>query len=61
MLNDPDHAVEVIVDEGLWSSDAFQCHPLVNTSTLVLSRDGLVRFFNATGHEIRVVDVPARE
>jgi len=61
VLNDPDHAVEVIVDEGMWNSDAFQCHPLVNTSTLVLSRDGLERFFKATGHEIRIVDVPARD
>jgi Ala-tRNA(Pro) deacylase len=60
MINDPEGAVKVIVDEGLWSSRAFQCHPLVNTSTLVISKDGITRFLRATGHEFQVVDVPSR-
>jgi Ala-tRNA(Pro) deacylase len=61
VVNDPDHAVEVIVDENLWNSQAFQCHPLVNTSTLVVSREGMERLFGATGHKIRVVCVPGRQ
>jgi Ala-tRNA(Pro) deacylase len=51
--------VEVFIDESLWQADAFQFHPLVNTSTLVISKDGIRRFLSATGHRWKVVDVPA--
>jgi Ala-tRNA(Pro) deacylase len=61
VINDPDLAVEVIVDESLWKEDTFQFHPLVNTSTLVVTRDDLMRFLELTGHEIKTVSVPAQE
>jgi len=60
VVNDVNQEVEVIVDEGLWSAKAFQSHPLVNTSTLVISRDDLQRFLEITGHPVRVLDVPSR-
>ncbi|MBW1748950.1 MAG: prolyl-tRNA synthetase associated domain-containing protein [Deltaproteobacteria bacterium] len=56
--NDMDKAVEIIIDTALWESDAFQFHPLVNTSTLVISRDNIKRFLGKTGHETQVLDVP---
>ena len=61
IVNDPQHAVEVVIDQKLWESDAFQFHPLVNTSTLVISRDNLLRFLDAAGYEFRSLDVPAQE
>ena len=61
VVNDVNRAVEVIVDEDLWVAKAFQCHPLVNTSTLVISRDDLERFLEITGHRVRVLDVPSRD
>ncbi len=57
-VNDMDQAIEIIIDTDLWASDAFQFHPLVNTSTLVISRDNIKRFLDKTGHETHVVDVP---
>jgi len=57
-INDPENAVELIFDEVLWKEEAFQFHPLVNTSTLVISRENLQRFFAKTGHEVRLIDVP---
>ena len=57
-VNDMDKAVEIIIDTALWESDAFQFHPLVNTSTLVISRDNIKRFLGKTGHETQVLDVP---
>jgi len=60
LVNDVDQAVEVIVDEGLWSADALRCHPLVNTSTLAISRDDIQRFLEITGHPVRTLDVPGR-
>jgi Ala-tRNA(Pro) deacylase len=61
IFNDPNHAVELIVDESLWHSEAFQFHPLVNTSTLVISRENLKRFIAITGHEARLLDIPSLE
>ena len=58
IFNDPDHKVEVFIDRDLWESEAFNFHPLVNTSTLVISRKDIERFVKATGHEVRIVDVP---
>ena len=53
--------VEVIVDEAVWKARAVRCHPLVNTSTLVIPHNGIERFFKETGHPIQVLDVPAKE
>lgn len=52
------HSVEVFIDASLWEADAFQFHPLVNTSTLVISKDSIRRFLSATGHSWTVVPVP---
>jgi Ala-tRNA(Pro) deacylase len=60
VVNDVDQGVEVVMDEALWTADAFQCHPLVNTSTLVIPREDLMRFLDVTGHAVRVLDVPHR-
>ncbi len=60
VLNDTEHAVEVIVDEAVWQADAVRCHPLVNTSTLVISQANIRRFLELTGHPVQVLDVPAR-
>jgi Ala-tRNA(Pro) deacylase len=60
VISDPDTAVEVVIDEDLWREGAIQCHPLVNTSTLVLEKEALARFFTATGHEPLVMPVPVK-
>ena len=51
--------VELFIDATLWQEDAFQFHPLVNTSTLVISKDGIQRFLSATGHPWKIVAVPS--
>jgi len=58
-INDPDQAVELIFDEILWLEEVFQFHPLVNTSTLLITRENLLRYFKLTGHDVRRVDVPS--
>lgn len=60
VINDGRNAVEVVVDKVLWSRDSMQCHPLVNTSTLVIARDDIKRFLDITGHEVCIMDVPSR-
>jgi Ala-tRNA(Pro) deacylase len=60
IINDQKNRVEVIIDESLWASDAFQFHPLINTSTLIISRDSIKKFLAATGHEVKILDIPAQ-
>jgi Ala-tRNA(Pro) deacylase len=59
ILNDRAHAVEVFIDKTLWTSDAFQFHPMVNTSTLVLSKDAIQRFLASANHDFKIVPIPA--
>jgi Ala-tRNA(Pro) deacylase len=60
LYNDKAHAVELFMDQELWASESFQCHPLVNTATLEITREGLTRFLIITGHEMKIIDVPER-
>ena len=60
VVNDLDRAVEVIVDQKLWKAKSLRCHPLVNTSTLVISRDDIERLLEITGHQVRRLNVPSR-
>ena len=60
LIRDTDHVVEVVFDKTLGQEKAFQFHPLVNTSTLVISRENLKRYIAETGHEARLVDIPSQ-
>ena len=60
VITDLDCRVEVIIDEGLLRYQAMQCHPLTNSSTLVISMEDVMRFLALTGHAPRVLDVPGR-
>ena len=60
LFNDPSHDVEVFFDQALWAAEAFQFHPLVNTSTLVISHENMARFLTATGHTPTIIEVPSR-
>jgi len=61
LVNDSDHEVELIIDESLWQQEAFQFHPLVNTSTLVISNNSLKRFLALTGHDVKILSVPSQK
>lgn len=58
LVIDVNKEVEVIFDKDLWQSNAFRFHPLVNTSTLVISRENIERFLEITGNIVLVLDVP---
>ena len=60
LTHDTSKKVGVIIDKVLWQASAFRCHPLVNTSTLVISKEDLVRLLDLTGHTAQVLDVPGR-
>jgi Ala-tRNA(Pro) deacylase len=59
LVNDTGGRVRLLVDRQYWPADAYLCHPLVNTATLSVPHDSLMRFLEQTGHAPQVVDVPA--
>lgn len=60
LVNDASCRVEPVFDKDIWESEAFLCHPLVNTATLVIQRADLLRFLELTGHAPRVVSMQAK-
>ena len=54
-LNDKELRVTVVLDAALMAHDVLNFHPLVNTGTTTISRDGLLKFLEATGHPPRIV------
>lgn len=61
IINDAAQNVQVVIDSELYSSGALQCHPLVNTSTLVIPLSGIKKFLNKTAHTATVIAIPARQ
>ena len=54
---DPNQQVELWIEQSLWqATQAWPCHPLDNRQSWMLSKDSLIRWFNATGHIPRLVD-----
>lgn len=58
VINDPDSQVEVYVDREVWDTDHIQCHPLVNTATVITPKEELVRYIDLCGHSVTVLDIP---
>ncbi len=59
LVNDTSNEVEVLLDHALWQADKLQCHPLINTETLVIPHQGIVKFLELTGHKVNLVDIPS--
>lgn len=59
LLNDKDHRVRFVLDRTLAEADRVNFHPLTNTATTTVSREGFRRFLAAAGVEPLVVDFEA--
>ena len=57
VINDSGRRVTVVLDSALLAHAVLNFHPLVNTATTTISRDGLLRFLEATGHPPRIEPV----
>jgi Ala-tRNA(Pro) deacylase len=62
-LNDLSQRVTIVLDKALMQHTTINCHPLVNTMTTSISREGLLAFLASTGHNPRIEPVaqPAAE
>ena len=62
LMNDKDHAVQLLIDEDVLEGEELGCHPCVCTSSLKLkTADVIEKFLNATGHDYRVVHLVGEE
>ncbi len=57
LMNDREGRVDVVLDEQMMRHERLSFHPLENTATTTISREGLLAFLRATGHEPQIVDV----
>ncbi len=55
-INDHEGSVHVAVDRAMLKVEPLNFHPLDNTKTTAISADGLLRFFEATGHSPDLLD-----
>lgn len=55
LINDGAQRVNVVLDEALLQHDALNFHPLVNTATMTIPRDGLLAFIRDCGHEPKII------
>lgn len=56
LINDRDHRVRFVLDKALDEADIVNFHPLTNTATTAVSREGLHAFLAAIGVEPMVID-----
>jgi Ala-tRNA(Pro) deacylase len=59
VINDKAGSVRVVLDAAMMAQDVLNFHPLENTGTTTISRDGLLKFLDATGHRPRIEAVSA--
>ncbi len=60
VINDTGGAVKVILDAIMMEGELVGYHPLVNTMTVTLPPQGLVRFLESCGHAPQVMTLPER-
>jgi Ala-tRNA(Pro) deacylase len=58
VANDTQGRVTMVLDAGLMAFTHLNFHPLLNSMTTTISRDGLLAFLRLTGHEPLIVDLP---
>ncbi|MFQ1929001.1 prolyl-tRNA synthetase associated domain-containing protein [Aeromonas veronii] len=58
MVRDREKAVELVVDEAIWQAEQVQCHPLVNTATLIIRLNDVRRLLTHLDREAIVMRLP---
>lgn len=60
LMHDTDRKIDVVFDEDAWSIGQFRFHPMINTATLNIDREGFEKFLKHTGHSFTVRSIPQR-
>lgn len=57
VINDTDNAVELVIDQEIWQAKSLQCHPLVNTATLVMPMTELRRLLDILQRPAKIIEI----
>ena len=57
IFNDTDTNVTLVLDQKLMTHDTVNGHPLRNNATTAIAAADLVKFVEATGHELHVIEL----
>ena len=57
IINDDEHLVNIVLDEDLKNEEILGVHPNVNTSTVFISYNDLIKFIHSFGNEIFYVNI----
>ena len=57
IINDDEHLVNIVLDEDLKNQEIIGVHPNVNTSTVFISYNDLIKFINSFGNKIFYVNI----
>ena len=56
LVNDNLKHVEAFIDKEIWKTEALLCHPLVNTSTLIIHLGEMEKFLLKTDHGLNLIE-----
>jgi Ala-tRNA(Pro) deacylase len=59
LIHDPEHKVTLVLDAALMACDLVNFHPMTNTATTAVSREGFEAFLDAIGATPMIVDFNA--
>ena len=58
LMNDKDWYVDLLIDKELLNNEYMGCHPCMNTTSLKIKTDDILKkFLKHTGHRYRVVSL----
>jgi Ala-tRNA(Pro) deacylase len=60
VINDTAGLVTVVLDAAMMAHENLNFHPLTNTGTTTIPRDGLLKFLESTGHKPRIEAVSVK-
>lgn len=60
LIYDTEKKIEVIIDEDAWEIGTFRFHPLINTSTFIISKNHLETLLRYTEHKFKIAAIPSK-
>lgn len=60
LMHDTERIIDVVFDEDAWNVGQFRFHPMVNTATLTIDKEGFEAFLQHTGHTFTVSPIPQK-
>ena len=57
IINDTDKNVQIFLEKSMMEQDVVNYHPMLNTMTISLKPNDLIKFIEHTEHEVHIVDL----